>query len=758
VIGADQLPSLVRPSADQLADQLAGPRGLTFEDACFGRGDVIQGYAAGLTGPTTAEDATAEVLRHADDFLADPARAVLLHAVEPRTGEPRYSTPELLAVEARLIDAAVAGVGMGRAVVRAETLESAIARRTAAIQQARPGFAWRAEQLAMIGHLTGSGNAVDAVIGVAGSGKTSALAVVNDAFTAAGYGVVGTALADQAVQELAAGAGIRHCVNVARLLWELDDGSHGGFAPNTVLIVDEAGMIGTRDYDRLLTHASAAGAKVILVGDDRQLAAIEAGGYLRGVVTRVGAVHLRENLRQRHQFDRDALALQRDGKAAEAMAIWRAHGRVTVLDTGDEAKATVLARWWASPHRASHQSIMLAYQRGDVAALNAAAHAMRVQNGEVREGGVVISGQQFGVGDRVVALHKHGRRGEIVNGTRATITEIDREAVTITVRTDAGAELTLPHPWLERDRLRHAYALTGHKGQGMTILDAHVVGVSEGKLQEWGYVVMSRHQLDVQLYVVAPEWSEELDHPPRQLVYDPLTELTRSLGQSAAKTMATDRRDGDELAVRRALRALPPDDLVRVIDAAAQLLASRPPDRTGELRTLAETRAIVASAYQHAKAAISEGRTSPGDLERLRARLATLDTRHMQLEREQQACVRWDQDHAPQLHRAEVARQELAARHAARLTALEHDPPADLVAELGQRPAHPVAAQAWRRSVAAIEPDRAASGVDEVERVWGRNRADERLGMANEVAEATAWIEPGRPQGIEWTDGLATDL
>jgi len=197
-------------------------------------------------------------------------------------------------------------------------------------------------------------------------------------------------------------------------------------------------MVGTRDYDRLLAHAAAAQAKVILVGDDRQLAAIEVGGYLRGVVTRVGAVHLRENLRLRHQFDRDALALQRDGKAAEAMAIWQTHGRVTVVDTGEEAKATVLARWWASPHRPSHQSIMLAYQRADVAALNAAAHAMRVQKGEVREDGIAIAGQQFGVGDRVVALQKYSRRGEIVNGTRATITEVDREATTITVRTDSG--------------------------------------------------------------------------------------------------------------------------------------------------------------------------------------------------------------------------------------------------------------------------------------------------------------------------------
>jgi len=761
VVGVDQLADLVRPGLEQLAEQLAGAHGLTFEDACFGRGDVIQGYAAGLVGPATAEDAAAEAIQHADWFLADPTRATLLHGLEPRTGEHRYSTPELLAVEARLIDAAVAGVGIGRAVVAPQTLQAAIARRTAAIQEARPGFAWRAEQLAMIGHLTTSGNAVDAVVGVAGAGKTTALAVVNDAFTAAGYRAVGAALADQAVQQLAAGAGIRHCVNIARLLWELDDSSHGGFAPNTVLIVDEAGMVGTRDYDRLLAHAAATDTKVVLVGDDRQLAAIEAGGYLRGVVTRVGAAYLRENLRQQHQFDRDALILQREGNAAEAMAIWRTHGRVTVVDTGEEAKATMLARWWASPHRLSHQSVMLAYQRADVAALNAAAHTMRVEHGEVSADGLTIAGQKFGVGDRVVALHKHGRLGEIVNGTRATITGIDSEAATITVCTDTGAELTLPRRWLEQDWLRHAYALTGHKGQGMTILDAHVFGVSEGKLQEWGYVVMSRHQLDVQLYVVAPEWDEELDRPPRQLAYDPLAELTRSLARSAAKTLATDQRDGDELAMRRAVKTLPSDDLVRTVKAAAESLRERPPERTGELRALANTRALVASAYQHATTARSEGRIQPGDLERLRARLAALDARREQLTAEQQVCAQWDHDHAPQLRRALLAGHELAARHAARLTALERDPPAYIAAELGQRPAHPVAAHAWRRSVAAIERYRAATGIDDAERAWGSETANARQQIpfdqaVNEIA--TAWTEAEQPQDVERANDLTLDL
>jgi hypothetical protein len=271
---------------------------------------------------------------------------------------------------------------------------------------------------------------------------------------------------------------------------------------------------------------------------------------------------------------------------------------------------------------------------------------------------------------------------------------------------------------------------------------------------------MSRHQLDVQLYVVAPEWDEELDRPPRQLAYDPLAELTRSLARSAAKTLATDQRDGDELATRRALKTLPSDDLVRTVDAAAELLRQRPPDRTGELRALANTRALVASAYQNATAAHSEGRTQPGDLERLGARLAALDACREQLTAGQQACARWDHDHASQLRRAQIAGQELAARQASRLAALKDDPPAYLAAELGQRPTHSVAAEACRRSVAVVEGYRAANDIDHSPRAWSPEPANPRQLMAFEQAvnQVTAAYAPPEPQCLEPGEGLTVDL
>ena len=531
------------PGVEAASEELAGPRGLTYQHAAFTLREVTQGFAARLHAPATAHEAVAEVLRAARRFVANPRWAVPL--LPPagrarRSREVRYSTPELLATEARVLRHAVQGARAGCAVLTGEQVEAAIARCARTLRRSTPGFAFRAEQLAMIRHVTTSGNAVDVIIGVAGAGKTTALAAINAAYTQAGYHVIGTALANQAVQQLAAGTGIRHCTSVAKLLADLDRGAGWGLGPGAVLVVDEAGMVGTRDYDRLFTHAAAARAKVVLVGDDQQLPAIQAGGVLRGLARRLGAAELRAHTRQHHPGDREALERLRAGDAGGAVGIWQRHGQVTVAKHADQARALLLAGWWRSPWRAAHQAVMLAYRRADVAVLNAAAHAMRVAAGEVTPGGLVVGGQEFGVGDRVITLRNTGHPAAI-NGTRATVTAVDRARGSLTVRTDGGVLLTLPQAWLTAgEGLQHAYALTGHKGQGMTVCDAHVLGTGQGKLKEWGYVALSRHAIAVHLYVTAAEWDGELDQPYPQPPENPLAGITCALSRSDAKLLATD--------------------------------------------------------------------------------------------------------------------------------------------------------------------------------------------------------------------------
>jgi ATP-dependent exoDNAse (exonuclease V) alpha subunit len=113
-----------------------------------------------------------------------------------------------------------------------------------------------------------------------------------------------------------------------------------------VLVVDEAGMLGSRKLTRLLDHAQRAGAKVVLVGDDRQLSAIDAGGGFRALRLRLGASELVENRRQQQAWEREALELVRCGLVDEAVAAYRAHDRVVAADSKPAATLALLADWW----------------------------------------------------------------------------------------------------------------------------------------------------------------------------------------------------------------------------------------------------------------------------------------------------------------------------------------------------------------------------------------------------------------------------
>ncbi|HEX4754649.1 MAG TPA: AAA family ATPase, partial [Candidatus Dormibacteraeota bacterium] len=171
------------------------------------------------------------------------------------------------------------------------------------------------EQREMVRQLTTSPDAVMVVRGHAGTGKTSALDACRQIWERSGRTVIGCALSGRAAAELQAGAAIRS-TTIERLLLDLVDDREqllpGGDA---VLVVDEAGMVGTRLLGRLLAAAASADATVVLVGDDRQLPEIDAGGAYHGLCQRLGAVELTENRRQREELERQALVLLREGRS-----------------------------------------------------------------------------------------------------------------------------------------------------------------------------------------------------------------------------------------------------------------------------------------------------------------------------------------------------------------------------------------------------------------------------------------------------------
>jgi ATP-dependent exoDNAse (exonuclease V) alpha subunit len=160
-----------------------------------------------------------------------------------------------------------------------------------------------------------------------------------------------------------------------RLLGDLDRG-HEALSDRTVLVVDEAGMVGSRKLTRHLEHAQQAQAKVVLVGDDRQLAAIDAGGGFRALRLRLGASELTENRRQQQAWEREALDLVRSGLVDEAVTAYQAHDRVVAADSKPAATLALLQDWWTAYQEADHdptqEVVVLVARRVEVDRLNSA--------------------------------------------------------------------------------------------------------------------------------------------------------------------------------------------------------------------------------------------------------------------------------------------------------------------------------------------------------------------------------------------------
>lgn len=447
----------------------------------------------------------------------------------------------------------------------------------------------------MVSRLTVGEDAVVVVRGHAGTGKTYALDACREVWQASGYAVVGCALSAQAARELQSGAGITS-TTIDRLLLDLVN-HREQVLPRTqsVLVVDEAGMAGTRLLERLLAKAQLAEAKVVLVGDDRQLPEIAAGGAFHGLCQRLGAVELTENRRQEVEWERQALALLRDGRTDEAVAAYCEHGRVVIGPSADAVRARLVADWWAAEREEGGGGVMVALRRDDVDELNARARAVRVAAGEVTDPELELPTGSFGVGDRIVTT-KNARALGVVNGTRATVIDVDCSSRSLTVeRHDGngrpwGSRVTLPADYLEEGHVRHAYAITGHKAQGMTASRAFVLG-DDTLYREWGYVALSRGRAENMLYLVAPdpELVDDPSHGRRPVLPDgtALRDVSNALQRSRAQLLALDQliaecapvaTDASQLV--RAARQLDDGELRRAAVAADEVLRLPRPARS----------------------------------------------------------------------------------------------------------------------------------------------------------------------------------
>src|SRR4029450_2810669 len=171
-------------------------------------------------------------------------------------------------------------------------------------------------------------------------------------------------------------------------------------------VVDEAGRVGSRKLTRLLDHAEQAQAKMVLVGDDRQLAPIDAGGGFRALRLRLGASELVENRRQQQAWEREALELVRGGLVEEVVAAYQAHDRVIAADSKPAATLALLTDWWTAWQQADHdptqEVIVLAARRTEVDRLNTACQALLAARGRRGPARIQVEDRQLAVGDKIV--------------------------------------------------------------------------------------------------------------------------------------------------------------------------------------------------------------------------------------------------------------------------------------------------------------------------------------------------------------------
>ncbi len=559
---------------------------MTERSNTFDERAVLQEFAAAAREGALVD----EVRGQAAEFAERP------DVIRTRRGE--MTTAELVAVERRLIAAAVGRAGEGAGIVDPSLAERAIAAAD------RP---LTAEQAAAVRAVTGSGHGVSVIQALAGTGKTYTAGVLRQVYESACYTVLGVAPTGRAVRELAEEAGIptrtldRLLLDLEQLGDELPEGS--------VLILDEAGMAATRPSARLLEAAEKAGAKVVAIGDPGQLSSVQAGGWLGAVGRALGAQRLTEVMRQRDPAERRALGALHDGHQQRYLDWAERNRRIETFSDAAGACEQALTEWAHAATTGPAQTVMIARDNDTRDRLNQGArwlrHGLGVLGEECTYGSIDVA-----VGDRVICRRNDGQL-DVDNGMRGTVRHLDPDRVVID--TDGGLVRGLPAAYVA-EHMEHAYSLTGHGMQGGTIESAIVVASPRDLTAGWSYTALSRARETTRLLVYHDDLERErsefapTDQTPTATPHEMLERVGRQMLE----------RDDEDLAIEQLPGAGRTDD-PDVVSARAH--AAEPPQ---------EHAAVRAEPTPPATATPARLRGLRERVERLHVQLAALPTRELQ--------------------------------------------------------------------------------------------------------------------------------
>jgi Ti-type conjugative transfer relaxase TraA len=419
------------------------------------------------------------------------------HVLEPE----RYTIKEMLAVESRMAERAQEMAGTRTHGVGEGKRDEALGRHSYL----------SAEQREAVRFIT-SERSIEALTGFAGAGKSAAIAAARDAWQAEGYRVLGGALSGIAAENLQRESGIE-----SRTLASWEKAWREGrerLNQCDVLVLDEAGMVGSRQLERIVSQAADLGAKVVLVGDDEQLQPIEAGAAFRAIAERVGYQELSGIRRQQEFWQRQASIDFARGAPDRAFNRYQAHGAIHFAEDRKQAKEDLIKGWakYRATHGAEKATLILAHTRADVRELNLQARTILKERGELGQdvkvevarelsaddGSISIErGERYiAAGERVMFL-KNDRELGVKNGSLGTVSEVSKDSMRVVL--DGAERREMSFRLGQYAALDYGYAATVHKAQGATV-DQTFILATPGMDRHLAYVGMTRHREGAELY------------------------------------------------------------------------------------------------------------------------------------------------------------------------------------------------------------------------------------------------------------------